>query len=433
MRRPGLSFTVPAWVAYVVHAAAALVAAGLVVARRRGRDGSTLRVFEIATAVSVACALLALTSGPVFIDFDKAYLYAGRVALTEPSRLYECTRGQCFVNIPIVALLFAPLAALNPTVAGILFSIAGALLLLAAVRRMARGEAADVIAWTAILSGPIYYSVRIGNTTHMLLLPLMVAFDRLAAGSQTMAGMILAGASLLKPPLALFLPYFLLRRQVRAAVVMAACAACAVAASIAVFGVDLHWFWFREFVLRQGSRPIAAYNVQSVNGFLGHLLTRGHLRDWYPIDVGLRFRILSAGLAAALVGCVAAACWRSGPPRGEAGRSVELWLVLCLTVLVAPISWTHYDLLLLIPIAALLPRYASLDWRSRAGLVASLVLMAPPVLVLSIQSRIGNALYERVLVSHYFFGALLLLGVLIAERSTVTLEHRLPSARPSSP
>jgi hypothetical protein len=130
---------------------------------------------------------------------------------------------------------------------------------------------------------------------------------------------------------------------------------------------------------------------------------------------------------------VAVACWRAGPPRGEAGRRLELWLVLCLTVLVAPISWTHYDLLLLIPIAALLSRYASLDWRSRAGLVASLVLIAPPVVVLSIQSRIGNALYERVLVSHYFFGAVLLLGVLITERSTVTPGSRLSPARPSSP
>src|SRR6185295_9569563 len=240
--------------------------------------------------------------------------------------------------------------------------------------------------------------------------------DRLASGSQAMAGMILGAASLLKPPLALFLPYFLLRRQVRAAAVMAGVAALAVAASIALFGVELHQFWFREFVLTQGSRPIAAYNVQSVNGFLGHLLTRGHLRDWYPIDAGLRFRMLSAGLSAALVGAVAAACWRSGPPRAEAARRAELWLVLCLTVLVAPISWTHYDLLLLIPIAALLSRYASLDWRSRAALAAALALIAPPVVVLSVQNRIGNALYERVLISHYFAGAVLLLAILIAER-----------------
>jgi cyanate permease len=101
--------------------------------------------------------------------------------------------------------------------------------------------------------------VRIGNTTHMLLLVLLVAFDRLVADRQAEAGAILAGASLLKPPLALFLPYFVLRRNVRASVAMAACAGCAVAASIAWFGVDLHLFWFREFVMSQGSRPIAAY------------------------------------------------------------------------------------------------------------------------------------------------------------------------------
>ncbi len=136
-----------------------------------------------------------------------------------PSTLYECNRGQCFVNIPIVAWLFVPLALLNQSVAGLLFSAAGVMLLLAAVRRMARGTAAGAIVWLALLSGPIYYSVRIGNTTHMLLLALLVAFDRLAADRQAEAGVILAGASLLKPPLALFLPYFVLRRHVRAAVV----------------------------------------------------------------------------------------------------------------------------------------------------------------------------------------------------------------------
>ena len=52
-------------------------------------------------------------------------------------------------------------------------------------------------------------------------------------------------------------------------------------------------------------------------------------------------------------------------------------------------------------------------------------LMAPPVVVLSIQSRIGNAMYERLLVSHYFFGAVVLLGVLIAER--LSIAHRARS------
>ncbi|HET6955093.1 MAG TPA: glycosyltransferase family 87 protein [Vicinamibacterales bacterium] len=422
----------PAWIAYLVHASAAAIAYGIFTVRRRSGDERALKVFEIATAVVLAGALLALTSGPILIDFYKAYLYAGNAVLSQPSTLYDCNRGQCFVNLPIVALLFAPLAPLDPSIAGVAFSAAGAALLVAAVRRMARGRSADTIVWMALLSGPIYYSVRIGNTTHMLLLPLLMAFGRLADGSGAGgAGAILAALSLLKPPLALFLPYLVLRRHFRAAVAMSACAACIVAASIAWFGIDLHAFWFREFVINQGSRPIAAYNVQSVNGFLAHLLTRGHLRDWYPIDAGPRFSMLSAALSAALVAAVLFECWRAGSPKTSAAHHVELGMVLCLTVLVAPISWTHYDLLLLIPGAALVTRWASLEPRCRAGLAAALILIAPPVVVLSVQSRIGNALYERLLVSHYFAGAVVLLAVLMAERqriSKTTPEHSRLSA-----
>ncbi len=400
--------------------------------RRRSGDERALKVLEIATAVVLAGALLALTSGPILIDFYKAYLYAGNAVLSQPSTLYDCNRGQCFVNLPIVALLFAPLAPLNPSIAGVAFSAAGSVLLVAAVRRMARGRSADTIVWIALLSGPIYYSVRIGNTTHMLLLPLLVAFGRLADGNgASRAGAILAALSLLKPPLALFLPYLVLRRHFRAAVVMGACAACIVAASIAWFGIDLHVFWFREFAINQGSRPIAAYNVQSVNGFLAHLLTRGHLRDWYPIDAGPRFSILSAALSAALVAAVLFECWRAGSPNTSAAHQVELGMVLCLTVLVAPISWTHYDLLLLIPGSALVSRWASLERPCRAGLAAALILIAPPVVVLSVQSRIGNALYERLLVSHYFAGAVVLLSVLMAERQRIATtigEHNRLSA-----
>jgi hypothetical protein len=207
---------------------------------------------------------------------------------------------------------------------------------------------------------------------------------------------------------------------------MSVCAAGAVALSVALFGIDLHWFWFRKFVLNQGSRPIGAYNVQSVNGFLAHLFTRGHLVDWYPIDVGAPLRAMSAALGAALVAAVAIACWRAGPPRDEAARRTELWLVLCLTVLVSPISWTHYDLLLLLPGAALVSRWDSLDRLSRVALVIALALLAPPVVVVVIQNRIGSALYERLLISHYFAGAVVLLGLLIAERLKIANAQALP-------
>lgn len=407
------------WAAYAIHAIAVACALSILAASRR-RPEVPPRWWEIAFGAATASALLALTSGPILIDLQKAYLYAGQAALSQPSAMYACSRAQCFVNIPIVALLFAPLAPLSSDVAAVLFSIAGVVLLAAAVRRMAHGAGARAIVWLVVLSGPVYYSIRIGNTTHMLLLPLLVAFDYLARGRRSgLAGAILAGAALLKPPLALFLPYLVLRGNMRAAAAMTACAAAAAALSIVLFGVDLHWFWFREFVVNQGSRPIGAYNVQSVSGFLAHLFIRGHMRDWYPIDVGVPFRVMSAGLSAALVAAVAIGCWRGGTPRDETARRIELWLILCLAVLVAPISWSHYELLLLIPGAALLSRWDAFDRRSRIALSIALALIAPPVVIVSVQSRIGNALYERVLISHYFAGSVVLLGLLIAQRSRI--------------
>jgi len=73
---------VPAWIAYLVHASAAAIAYGIFTVRRRSGDERALKVFEIATAVVLAGALLALTSGPILIDFYKAYLYAGNAVLS---------------------------------------------------------------------------------------------------------------------------------------------------------------------------------------------------------------------------------------------------------------------------------------------------------------------------------------------------------------
>ena len=39
-------------------------------------------------------------------------------------------------------------------------------------------------------------------------------------------------------------------------------------ASVLVFGVDVHRFWFEHFVAGSGKKPIAAFNVQSVAGLV---------------------------------------------------------------------------------------------------------------------------------------------------------------------
>ena len=407
------------WLAVAIHAGAAAAAIAFVVARRRGRLRAGWTPAETIVAALCAAAMLALTSGPVLIDFIKAYHYAGQVILSDPARLYDCTRAQCYVNLPIIALLFAPFGWMEPYTAGAIFSLIGLVAFVPAVRALARHANRDLIVWLFVLSGPLYYSIRIGNTTHMLLIALIAAFDRLAAGRERLAGALLAAAALIKPPLALFLPYLLLRRRNAAALTMGAVAAAVVGLSVALYGVDLHLFWLREFVVGHAGAPVAAYNVQSVNGFLAHLLTRGHLRDWYPIPMGAGFRAASLAITGALALAVAAVCWRAGRPRTPQMWQAELALVLTLALVIAPISWSHYYLLLLIPFAAMLggARLPLPGPRLAATLALTALLISLPVVILPVPGRIASALYARVAISHYFYGGLVLLAALAAVRA----------------
>ena len=407
------------WLAVAIHASCAAAAGAFILVRTRHHLGMRWTGAETALAVLYAVSMLALTSGPVLIDFTKAYHYAGQAIVRDPATLYDCTRAQCYVNLPAIALLFVPFGLMEPSTAGVVFSLIGLVALGAAVRHLTRDAHADIVLWMIVLSGPLYYSIRIGNTTHFLLIALIVSFDRLAVGRERLAGWLLAAAALIKPPLALFLPYLFLRRRYRAALTMAAVAAAVTGLSVALYGIDLHLFWLREFVIGHGGSPVGAYNVQSVNGFLAHLLTRGHLRDWYPIPMGPGFRAASLALTAVIVLAVALVCWRAGRPRSAHAWYAELSLVLTLAVVVAPISWSHYYLLLLIPMAAMIGglRLPSPRPVIAAAVAAAALLISLPVVILPMPGRIPSALYDRVFISHYFYGGLVLLAALALVRA----------------
>ena len=341
------------WLAVAIHASSAAAAIAFIVARRRGRIRGRWTVAESGLAVVYAAAMLALTSGPVLIDFIKAYHYAGRAIVSDPATLYDCTRAQCYVNLPAIALLFVPFGLMEPYAAGVLFSLighggAGRGDAPPDPRRESRhGPLVDRAQRAALLLDP--------HRQHDAL-PADRLDRRIRQTGEPPRSARPARCSaprrLIKPPLALFLVYLLLRRRVAAAWTMAAVGAAVVAVSVMLYGIDLHRYWLTEFVIGHGGSPIGAYNVQSVNGFLAHLLTRGHLRDWYPIPMGAGFRAASLTLTAAIVLGPALVCWRAGRPRSQQAWYAELSLMLTLAVVIAPISWSHYYLLLLIPIAA---------------------------------------------------------------------------------
>jgi glycosyl transferase family 87 len=437
--------------AYFVYALAAGTWGALIRADRQGafapsrgwrRPALRIAVMSMLVAVTVY-AMLALTRGRVFRDFDKAYYRAGTAVLADPQALYECSDDiLCFVNIPIVAWLFTPVSLLPLKDAHAALGAASAASVLVLILLVANFAAAmrrsaglgDAPGWLltascalVLLNGPLFYSIRLGNTTHFVALLVMALFAIDRDRRPALAGILAALAALMKPPLLLFGAYFALRRRTRAFAAWALTLGAIVAASVAVFGPDLHRQWLTQVVIASGGGPIAAYNSQSIASALARLLLpKGHLWTWVPLDAGPWFRAVQGVVSAAYVALVALACAGRRGTVDRRSEMLELFLVTGVALAVAPVTWTHYYVLLIPVLAWLAVADPPASPAVRALSIAAAVAASAPV-VLFIPTRPDSlaALTERVLISHYLGG--------LAALTLLVMERRWRSSRAAAP
>jgi len=430
---------------YLVFVIGILVAAGLnSIAQKFLKQRRYFSLVYGTLALGIMSFLLKVSTPPHherFGDFRGGYYPAGYLIVDNPFNLYGFAGDYGFVNIPIIALLFKPFAAVNIRLSTILFTILGGLAVLAVCYLLLR--LTNIIGWQRIMviglfvvNGPLYHSIWYGNLTHFVLLLLLAAWFCLEQKRYFVLGMLLAVAALIKIPLFMLGIYFALRRKWRVLAGFAATVFVLVAASLLLFGADLHLAWLHHIGKFSG-KPLSAYNVQSVDGFLARLLTdtKGELRNWQPLTVGWDFKLIRYALVSLLVGTTIWVCWRSKPPRTIEAQNLEFSIVLCLSLLISPISWTHYYLFLLLPFALYLGKRLAVPqggiWSNL--MLVSILLTSLPVITAETSNTLVRFLYSKLLISHYFFGGIILLGVLLAARwytskvSVLSLGHAKPT------
>jgi hypothetical protein len=388
-------------------------------ARKRGLRPRAVYAVNAAGALTVFAGMMRLSEPPEWLsDFRKAYYAAGGLVLRDPVAMYAPDR-LAFVNLPVVAYLFTPFAALSIRLARYLFMLLGLAACAAAWGLLARTARASgwrraALAGLFVLCGPLCFSLREGNLTHFALLALAGAVACLESRREVCLGVCLAAAGLMKPPLLLLAAHYGLRRRWR---VVAGCAGpllLIAGASLVLVGVEAHRAWLDRCIFPYAARPMTDYNVQSPGAVLGRLLTDGAVdNDWRPVEVGGWFRVLHWLLLLTLVAGPLLAWLRPAGHDPQQAERLDFCMVLCLAVVASPVSWTHYYLLLLVPAGLWLAGRLPLPRRSaRAAWPAlSWLLMSPPVLDLSASGGWG-----RLLVSHYWAGGVLLLGALAVAR-----------------
>ena len=266
----------------------------------KGRVGSWLAVAALGIA---AQAILWSVSEPsdLFSDFYKAYFPAGDRLWNEGAvATWETSESAAvgFVNLPILAWLFVPLALFGEPAAGWAFlalGIAAIATTYALLLRLGDFNIATsaMLALSILASGPLVNSLREGNTTHFVLLLLVVALLLWRAGKEYAAGLVLGLCALFKLPLMLIGLYVLLRGRWRVVAGGASAIVGAGLLSLAVFGLEINIGWYQNCIVPFVGGVMPAFNVQSIDGFLARLESGpALLMEWTPLAASLWHKIV---------------------------------------------------------------------------------------------------------------------------------------------
>lgn len=355
--------------------------------------------------------------GVIFEDFRKAYYVAGKASVVSREEIAQLFQSGVFgfVNLPILAYAFAPFSLFEERVAGLVYSVIAGIALLGGWLVICRElnftraqQACSLFALAAF--GPLIHSVRQANTTHVTLAAALWAAFALKRGRPMLSGAILGVAAMVKPPLALFGLYFLVRRHWAAAAAMATTGIAIIACSLFILGLETHISWYEACLRPFTTGVVGAFNAQSIPAFFARFEHDVDVFwDWnsYPVSDLVRFEQYVASLV--LVGMAVWTALRAG------GRdlALEFTLVLALAFLLSSLSWSHYAVWLLPALAVLFVRTSvgGPTRHLRPALIAAFVLTAPAQF-LSDAMRAGHYPMPHLLVSHLVLGGVVVLVLL---------------------
>jgi alpha-1,2-mannosyltransferase len=427
---------------YVIHATTFVVALALVHrwhVRGTLENGSPRNRYWLAGLLGVVNLLIAEPVRSPFQDFYAAYYQGGAAVVSGSLDFRELFKSGVhgFVNLPILAWVFAPLGVLPKRIAALLFFGLGLLVCLWAYRilcvlaQLDRYRAA-LLGALMLTNGPLMNSLKEGNTSHFALLALVWAFQQIQRGRSIRAGAVIGFAALFKLPLLLYGLWALLRWKVRVLLGGVITIVGLGLLSVLFFGTEIHQIWFDSMVNKSATAPLGAFNVQS---FAATFVRWQHptetLCNWNGMELTPTWRRAASGIGVGLLalGLVANASprfLRGRSTRAPAGELIEFATVALLACVLSPLSWSHYYSWLLIPFALALSSHWDVlvgPSTARRRLAWALVFLGSlPVVWPWCEPRGALAPFYLVFVSHYLGTAVVVFLAL--------LWARVASARP---
>lgn len=337
----------------------------------------------------------------------------------------EYISGSDYIYTPFLAFALTPLTRLPPLAAGFIWYTISFLSLCAAVWLIVKSGATETFDWRteyrdalilALIYVPTAYSFYVGQVNAILLLLLVATFYLIENKNELLAGIVLSLAILMKVVPVLVVMYLFGRRKLKSVFVTLLCLVLYISASLLLIQEETRGYL--TVVLPSLAKPEPHPVNQSLNGFFSRLLTRND----YTIPILDMPGSVWIGVSIAsliLLGIIMHECvvvFRKTNLR----RTESLLLfgqVITLMVVISPLAWENFYILLLFPILVLYSKRDYLGWVHVRILVGSFLLITAQRFWDPFVNSPSSYAYLRhfsVLMSLGLYGALLLLLTQVA-------------------
>lgn len=360
----------------------------------------------------------------IFWDFRYCYWLAGELVWNGPQALAGAYDDETlvFVNLPIVAYLFAPFGLMPSMVAAIIITLIGLAVMVLIWRMLVQMYTLDtreqaLLCFALCVFGPLIYSFKVGNTSHFILALLLGGLSMGRSGKDFTAGLLFGVAAVIKPALLLIGILYFLRGRWNVVAGGAAVVAGSAALSLLIFGWDMHVLWYETSIRPFASDPVIAYANQTVQGMVARFEVGGPFGHEYTVHtLSTVGRFAGQGLTLVLLVGIVFAVWRSGRAFRPANSDIEVEVLIAVTLAmsISALSWAHYHVWLL-PAIVLVWVKSRPDMalsRLRLPLVAAFALLAGTAFVSHSITGGRFGPFANLIVSHWLWGALLLLALL---------------------
>ena len=363
---------------------------------------------------------------------------APAIAFTDPATGSVIAEMKYNAHPPVAVMVAAPFAKLDYPNAHLVWNLLTYALFLAAIAAVVC-ELEIPFRWPSLfpalillLGNPVLNQVYQGQLNCLLAALITTAWILDRRGHSALAGVAVGLAGALKLYPLFLLIYFAFTRRWLGLATLVAAFLISNGIAAAVFGAGAFRDYADEVVPAIAGQFQSAWVNVSLSGFWLRLFGSEPLRDWMGASpVSSTGRVLAGGVSLVVTGLVARVCWRAAT-RDDRDRAFALTAVVML--LVSPITWSHYYLLLLVPLGLLWMRGSSglSSWVTGAVLA---VLWLPPDFAAQLWlGRDGVATFNEyhhprltvaedlgiVSVPHYALLGLFLLSLRLPHRTDVT-------------